>query len=412
MKYHQWSEAEVKLLKDLHSEGLESKTIADILARECGTKLSDSQIRSRVQRLIASGEVKKKSRGRPKKSKADKAATLVGKRNLNLKEDTLSNAVLSLLMKKPMSITEISNELDRAESTVRKIVNKLKKAHYQIEVTDSDRALLSNERKPEISEIKVNKFYSKKRVKFGSLACTHIGSRYQQTSMMNAAYDIFEKEKVDFVCHSGDFVDGIDVYRGQEHETWSTSADDQVGYAIDHYPKKKGIKTYAVMGNHDESYIRKAGFDPVSSIAAERSDIEYLGQYAGTLKLNNLGINLMLMHGAGGMAYAKSYKTQKITEGIMGHIVNMARQNEESISSIAPIAMLIGHWHTFCYVSHMGTDVISVPCLQGQTPFLRRRGWQPDLEVLVVEMALNKHAAVQTTWKRFDLSSLMEKDNY
>src|SRR3990170_1158439 len=37
--------------------------------------------------------------------------------------------------------------------------------------------------------------------------------------------------------------------------------DDHLKYAVEHYPKIKGIKTYFISGNHDESYKKGFGID-------------------------------------------------------------------------------------------------------------------------------------------------------
>jgi hypothetical protein len=49
--------------------------------------------------------------------------------------------------------------------------------------------------------------------------------------------------------------------------------DEQIQDVIDNYPKRDGIDTYYVLGNHDEQRLKIAGYDISKSIDNMRDDM-------------------------------------------------------------------------------------------------------------------------------------------
>jgi len=183
--------------------------------------------------------------------------------------------------------------------------------------------------------------------KIGILSDTHLGSRFAQRTALETAYQHFYEEEIEIVLHSGDLVDGQKVYKGQEYELAVIGADRQMEYAIDKYPKVSGIKTYLIAGNHDASFQSSEGLDVCKHIASNRDDIEYCGSLGAEIVIG--GIRFYLMHPGGGMAYARSYKTQKIIE-------QMAPESK-------PNVLLMGHWHTNCFPWR-----VHIETLEGRKP--------------------------------------------
>lgn len=139
-----------------------------------------------------------------------------------------------------------------------------------------------------------------RKYRFGVLSCSHLGSKYQQLTHLYTFYKYCKRKRVKEVLHCGDVVDGEKMYRGQEYELFIHGADAQTRYAIDNYPKIKGIKTRMILGNHDESFYKTAGYNVAKAIAHHRADIEYLGDYLAFIEID--GIKIALMHGSGGVA--------------------------------------------------------------------------------------------------------------
>lgn len=191
--------------------------------------------------------------------------------------------------------------------------------------------------------------------KFGVISCTHIGSKYQQMTHLTSFYEECERQGANLVLHCGDLVDGEKIYRGQEYELFLHGADAQVDYVINNYPKVNGIKTKVILGNHDESFWSNSGINVVKKICEKREDMEYLGDYLAYLQMANISVGIM--HAGGGVAYARSYKPQKIVEQLS--------------PEKKPHLMFIGHWHVACSIPrYRNVETFSLGAFQSQTPLL------------------------------------------
>jgi len=211
-------------------------------------------------------------------------------------------------------------------------------------------------------------------IKIGVISCTHLGSKYQQLTSLLEFYQICSNSGVHHIFHCGDLLDGIDVYPGQEYEIFQHGLDAQVSYAIEKYPKIEGVKTYLIAGNHDYSFIKKAGADALDIIARQRPDIVYLGAYGAYPQVGNLKI--YLSHGHAGNPYARSYRLQKMIE--------------QFSSEAKPDFFFLGHYHTNCILPHYrNVFAIQLPSFQAQTPYLRRMGLYPEIGGYILTLKLN-----------------------
>lgn len=221
--------------------------------------------------------------------------------------------------------------------------------------------------------------------RFAVLSCTQIGSKYQQMTHLHSFYKLCKKRGIDLVLHCGDLVDGSKVYRGQEYELFLHGADQQRDYVIKNYPKIEGINTKVILGNHDESFWKTDGYNIVRAICDQREDMDYLGDYLAFITIDK--IKIALMHGAGGVAYARSYKVQKIIEQLA--------------PEVKPHMLFIGHWHVQAHIpAYRNVEGISIGCFQSQTPFLTRLGLSPNIGGLVVEMRVDDNGLLgfKTEW--------------
>lgn len=224
--------------------------------------------------------------------------------------------------------------------------------------------------------------------RFAVVSCTQIGSKYQQLSHLHTFYKLCKKRGIELVLHCGDLVDGSKVYRGQEYELFLHGADEQREYVVSNYPYVPGIKTKVIMGNHDESFWKTDGYNIVDAICDKRDDMEYLGDYLAFVKVD--GIKVGIMHSAGGVPYARSYKPQKIVEQLS--------------PEVKPHMLFIGHWHVQCHIpAYRNVEAFSMGCFQSQTPFLTRLGLSPNIGGLLVEIRVNSAGllGITTEWIPF-----------
>lgn len=231
--------------------------------------------------------------------------------------------------------------------------------------------------------------------KFAVVSCTQIGSKYQQLTHLHTFYKLCKKRGIQLVLHCGDLVDGSKVYRGQEYELFLHGADEQRDYTVEHYPHIPGIQTKVILGNHDESFWKTDGYNIVKAICEKREDMEYLGDYLAFVKVD--GIKVGIMHSAGGVAYARSYKLQKICE--------------QFSPEVKPHMLFVGHWHIQCHVpAYRNVEAFSMGCFQSQTPFLTRLGLSPNIGGLIIDIRVNKSGLLGITTEWIPFYVPIEKD--
>jgi predicted phosphodiesterase len=208
--------------------------------------------------------------------------------------------------------------------------------------------------------------------RFAVMGDTHLGSRYQQLTHLHAFYDKVAKEGIDTVFHVGDLVDGSHkMHRDAIFEQFVHGFDGQVDYAVENYPRRDGIKTLLITGNHDDSFHADSGADAVAAFCNRRDDTEYLGQRGVYLEFG--GITIYLWHPTGGAAYARSYKMQKLIEA-------MAPENK-------PHMLFCGHWHVPEHTPALrNVECFMTPCFQGQSYFLKTKGLSPVVGGLIIDL--------------------------
>lgn len=239
--------------------------------------------------------------------------------------------------------------------------------------------------------------YSGNHFKIGIVADTHLNSKYQQLTYLNKAYDIFKAEGVKSVYHAGDITAGEGMFLGQIYEVFNLGFSNQANYIIEKYPKREGITTYFITGNHDLCYYKQKGADIGDFISAKRSDLVYLGKFSAWVSLGK-NAQMYILHPEAGPAYAYSYKPQKIIE--RGFAVGKE-----------PAIMVLGHWHQMEYFFDRNIHVIQAGCFEGQSDYLRRKGILPKIGFWILEgeidndgniVRLKQEAIIFPTQKEFD----------
>jgi len=298
------------------------------------------------------------------------------------------STIHQMLRTKNMTVGEISRTLNKptgvSKEYVYTILQSLRDKGFSVSVDEARKqAVLDKdvEARP-FEPLELEPLY-KHKITIGAISDTHFGSKFQQPTLVQTAYQIFDESEVDFVLHLGDLVEGMKLYRGQDQEIFLHSADEQADYTLNNYPVRSAYKTYIISGSHDLVFKKLAGFDIVNNICSQRSDLVYKGEHgAHTFKMKNLTFEIL--HPSGGVPYAKSYRLQKVIEGALGDIISHLRTSKDL--SIIPHFMLMGHLHIMNYTPHIGIDGFMVPCLQMQTPYLKAKGLMPELGVLIINV--------------------------
>jgi len=191
---------------------------------------------------------------------------------------------------------------------------------------------------------------------------------------LEAAYDLIRAEGAKTIFHTGDLTDGWGVYKGQEFEVKMLGQEEQIEYAIKNYPHRDRVKTLTISGNHDLRQYEKGGTDPLVQIARARPDIIYLGQIDSKCQLSPKVI-MELMHPAGNVAYALSYKAQRD--------INNREQTD------LPDILVYGHYHSSFYMHYRGIQFLQAPCFKHGGLWEKSKGLNPTIGCWVVEATLS-----------------------
>ena len=180
---------------------------------------------------------------------------------------------------------------------------------------------------------------------FGHLADTHLNSKYENLPVLNRVYDKFAERKIKEVFNDGDTLDGWNVYKGQIFYVERIGVNNQVKYAVKVYPKRKGVDTYFIDGNHDNHIYRTSSMRVGEMLDEKRSDMHFIGVYRGDVKVRNTLIRLF--HAEGGSI--ENYSAVRRYLGRLG------KQD-------LPDYLLVGHYH--CRDQPV---IRGVPCIFGKT---------------------------------------------
>ena len=225
-----------------------------------------------------------------------------------------------------------------------------------------------------------------KEIKIAIIGDTQMGSKYTQLTYLNEFYDICKEEGIEDIYHTGDITDGLKMRPGHEYELYVTSADDMLSDVVKNYPKRDGITTHFITGNHDASIYKHIGYDIGLAIANRRADMKYLGRDCAIINLTD-NCTLELRHPWDGTAYAISYNPQTMIESM------------ESDSK--PNILAIGHYHKAEYLFYRNVHAIQTGCFQSQTPFTRGKGISVNLGGWIVTIKVNSDGTIKSISPQF-----------
>ena len=234
-------------------------------------------------------------------------------------------------------------------------------------------------------------------LRFAIMGDTQFGSKYAQITYLHDFYDLCVKEGIRDVYHTGDLTDGLKMRPGHEYELYEISADEMRDDVIKNYPKRDGITTHFITGNHDASIYKHIGYDIGQAIANARPDMEYLGRDCAIVNLTD-NCTLELRHPWDGTAYAISYKIQKMIESM------------EADSK--PNILAVGHYHKAEYLFYRNVHALQTGCYQGQTPFTRGKGISVHMGGWIVTIHVDKNGYIQRFAPEFIPCYYSIKDDY
>lgn len=220
-----------------------------------------------------------------------------------------------------------------------------------------------------------------KHLKIGVVSDTHIGNINNQMTFLHYLYDRYKEMGITDVYHVGDISDGWYPNRSDQiYELYAHGADQQVDYIVKNYPKRDGITTHFIIGNHDYTFIRNTGYNIGPAIAMRRDDMKYLGAYNARVWLTP-NCDIELNHPSDGAAYAMSYSIQKYIDSMSG--------------GDKPKILLNGHHHKFLTMFYRNVHAIECPCLEAQTTYMKGKRIAAHMGGLILDIHVDEEGTIQ-----------------
>lgn len=289
------------------------------------------------------------------------------------------------LIKKPTSLTELCNKVDKPPKVVNVILEELKNEKFNVLITDDIVELSGKIKEGGKHRIDLRAFENKM-YKIGFIGDNHLGSKWERLDVLHSLYDIFEKEGIREVYNTGNWIEG--EARFNKYELLVAGVTAQVEYFIKNYPQRKGITTYYIAGDdHEGWYVQRekiniGEYAEMKARKAGREDLVYLGYVEADIELKTKrGKAIMkVMHPGGGSSYALSYTPQKIVESFSG--------------GEKPNILLLGHYHKFDYICYRNVYTIQTGTTQDQSTFMRKRKLQAHVGGGILEFQQSVDGAI------------------
>ncbi len=209
---------------------------------------------------------------------------------------------------------------------------------------------------------------------------THIGNIHNQIHLLNRVYQEAYNRGITTVLHVGDVVDGNYPIRPESpRQQFLHGFDEQAGYVVDMYPEIDGIKTYYILGSHDETHYKNGQATINNWVSRCRKDMIYLGQDVGNISIDQ--VKFILDHPGDGSAKSLSYKPQQRIEKLESH-------NKPNI-------MLIGHYHKSYSFVYRNVQCIEVPALCDITQFQQKKGISNYLGAYFLDIYSDKNGNIE-----------------
>jgi predicted phosphodiesterase len=226
---------------------------------------------------------------------------------------------------------------------------------------------------------RVNHSFDGKHIRIGYFTDPHLGSIYTDPSLIYQMFDMFKKEKIDFIALTGDIFEGLSHRAGHCYECSHLGYSKQISHGREVFAQWTDTPIYAIDGNHDRWYIKSNGAFIGEELARDLENFTFLGHDEGDIDLGS--VTIKLWHGEDGSSYAYSYRVQKIIESLTG--------------GEKPNVLLCGHTHKAFYVYDRHVHCVSGGAMQRQSKWMRAKRAQSHLGFWIIDMVINSEGVAR-----------------
>jgi len=264
----------------------------------------------------------------------------------------------------------LEDKLTREQETTLRLIEKAGLSNKELSL------LLNSPKRDNFN--KIYKHELGRHVKIGVLSDTHIGHEKFDENFLKFAAETFRREGVTNVYHVGDILEGMSGRDGHIFELSQVGFQQQMNYAErlfrDYF---KGMQIYAITGNHDDWYIKKAnlGVNIGEELEKRSSNFHYLGDNEADVQFAP-NCKMKLFHANDGTAYATSYKLQKLIESFGG--------------AEKPNIVVSGHYHKALYMFCRNVHGLESGTMCNQTQYMRGKKIPANKGFWILEFEIGK----------------------
>lgn len=323
--------------------------------------------------------------------------------------------VLDYLNKKGIAdVSQLAKMLDKSEVGIVDIIFELRSAGFDIfhdrtsKVVKSVQTIRQSEGEKEPLSITSGSLSKNgKMYRFAVISDTRLGNRKQQPTLLKTAYKFFEKNDVNFVLHAGNLVAGFPEKKYRE-ENFRQTAEEQIEYVVEHYPKSKNFKTYIIAGQTDLEF---GSSNIVRAVCEEREDLIYRGNITGTFTIGQ-SLKVELMHpSTDNVPYSKTYPIQGIMEQMIAEMDAFKKEDDSDV----PDMVLAGGYHTPGILPAYGEiDGFLLPSFIAKTLKQKAKRITPTIGFWIIDVFFDEKTKQVTGVKPtlYDWTSYAVKDDY
>jgi biotin operon repressor len=157
--------------------------------------------------------------------------------------------ILTIVKKrKAISFLELCNELDQSPQKTEEELKALREQGYNIELNPDKEIILADAIPVQPSiEIDTQDYFGNDWIRFGAIADTHLCSKYARLDVLNALYDVYEREGIRDVYLAGNWIDG--EARFNKYDLYCIGIENQISYFLKNFPIRKGVTTHVLSGD-------------------------------------------------------------------------------------------------------------------------------------------------------------------
>ena len=220
----------------------------------------------------------------------------------------------------------------------------------------------------------VDKWQHTSKLSFGVISDTHFSSEYTNEEALNHFYDLMVERGISTVLHAGDLSEGFKQTRVESFlGNKAIGFQQQVDYIEKNYPKRNGIETFVISGNHDEWYMQQGLADIVKTISKSRPDIKFLGNSYAKVQVTPK-IEITLFHPNDGSS-----------ANIFGKLQNFIDRGGKKVSKIN----ILGHYHKLAWLYKDDVHAFYAASFQRQSSWMNLNNLRSEVGAIILNLTVN-----------------------